>query len=146
MHEARLRIKTRNSNSTVFSPQDIVECSPYSQGCDGGFPYLIAGKYTEDYGMVDENCNPYKGDNEECSTDFSCRRYYGTNYKYVGGFYGACNEPLMRLSLAKNGPISVAFEVYNDFFSYSGGIYHHTFLRDSQNFGYSPFELTNHAG
>jgi cathepsin C len=42
MNEARLRIKTANKQQNIFSPQDIVECSEYSQGCEGGFPYLIA--------------------------------------------------------------------------------------------------------
>jgi len=51
----------------------------------------------------------------------------------------------MRIELVKNGPLVVAFEVYDDFFSYSSGIYHHTFAKDNQNFGFSPFELTNHA-
>jgi cathepsin C len=54
MHEARLRIYSNNTKQTVFSTQDIVECSVYSQGCDGGFPYLVAGKYSEDFGVVEE--------------------------------------------------------------------------------------------
>lgn len=86
MNEARLRIKTLNSDQTIFSPQDIVECSEYSQGCDGGFPYLIGGKYAEDFGLVDESCNPYKGRDGKCSTDKSCKRKYSTNYHYVGGY------------------------------------------------------------
>ena len=32
MNEARVRIMTNNSQQPVFSPQDIVECSEYSQG------------------------------------------------------------------------------------------------------------------
>ena len=55
-----------------------------------------------------------------------CVRQFGTGYHYVGGFYGACNEVLMRLELVKNGPIAVGFEVYNDFVNYKSGIYHHT--------------------
>ena len=51
----------------------------------------------------------------------------------------------MRIELVKNGPLVVAFEVYDDFLSYTGGIYHHTFTRDTQNFEFNPFELTNHA-
>ena len=51
----------------------------------------------------------------------------------------------MRIELVKNGPLVVAFEVYDDFMSYSGGIYHHTFTKDYHNFGFNPFELTNHA-
>ena len=30
-------------------------------GCEGGFAYLIAGKYAEDFGVVEESCNPYTG-------------------------------------------------------------------------------------
>ena len=47
MNEARLRIKTLNVKQNIFSPQDVVQCAEYSQGCDGGFPYLISGKYAE---------------------------------------------------------------------------------------------------
>jgi hypothetical protein len=50
LYEARLRIATNNTVQKVFSTQDIVSCSQYSQGCDGGFPYLIAGN---DYLIVD---------------------------------------------------------------------------------------------
>ena len=32
MNEARIRIMTNNTQTPVFSPQDIVECSEYSQG------------------------------------------------------------------------------------------------------------------
>ena len=42
MNEARLRIRTLNTDQTIFSPQDIVECSEYSQGCDGGFPVIFS--------------------------------------------------------------------------------------------------------
>jgi cathepsin C len=145
MNEARLRIATNNTVQTIFSTQDIVECSEYSQGCDGGFPYLIGGKYAEDFGLADEECNPYTGKDGSCDAR-SCNRTYSTRYHYVGGFYGACNEALMKIELVKNGPLVVAFEVYDDFLQYSGGIYHHTFLRDFKNFGFDPFQLTNHAG
>lgn len=43
-------------------------------------------------------------------------------------------------------PLAVSFEVYDDFFNYKSGIYHHTFERDEKNFQFNPFELTNHAG
>lgn len=74
----------------------------------------------------------------------------------------------MKIELVKNGPLVVAFEVYDDFLSYQGiiykikikatkfniywlkiiikgGIYHHTFLKDEKNFKFDPFQLTNHA-
>ena len=36
MFEARSRIKSNNTLKYVLSPQDIVSCSEYSQGCEGG--------------------------------------------------------------------------------------------------------------
>ena len=61
MLETRLRILTNDGLRLFLSPQDVVECSAYSQGCEGGFPYLVAGKYSEDFGAVPEKCNPYTG-------------------------------------------------------------------------------------
>jgi cathepsin C len=145
MLESRLRIMSFNRNQTIFSTQDIVECSPYSQGCDGGFPYLIAGKYAEDFGVVAESCNPYTGNDGTCHTDQTCSRQYATHYKYIGGFYGACNEDLMKIAIVRNGPIAVSFEVYPDFMTYTSGIYVHTGIKDELNFAFNPFELTNHV-
>ncbi|XP_054160421.1 dipeptidyl peptidase 1-like [Oppia nitens] len=156
MIEARIRVLTNNTEQLTLSPQDVVSCSTYAQGCEGGFPYLIAGKYGQDYGFIPEECFPYRGVDGQCK-EKQCRRYYIASYDYVGGFYGGCNEELMRLSLVKNGPISVSFEVYDDFMSYSSGIYSHTgvshrsgsndiMLMDSVvGVRYDPFAITNHA-
>ena len=141
MMESRLRILTNNSLQVVLSPQDVVGCSKYSQGCEGGFPYLIAGKYAQDFGAVEESCFPYTGKDSDCISEANCTRYYGTDYYYIGGYYGACNEPQMRLELVNNGPIAVSFEVLNDFMNYKGGIYQHTGLTDR----FNPWEITNHV-
>ncbi|XP_029843222.2 dipeptidyl peptidase 1 isoform X1 [Ixodes scapularis] len=147
MLEARLRIATKNRVQKIFSPQDVVSCSPYSQGCEGGFPYLIGGKYGQDFGVVEESCNPYQGSDGPCKTNTTCPRHYVGNYRYVGGYYGGCNEELMRLALVHGGPVAVGFEVYPDFQMYQGGVYRHTGVHRSLNLGspFDPFELTNHA-
>lgn len=80
-------------------------------------------------------------DTATCKETPDCKRYYATDYAYVGGYYGACNEELMRIQLVKNGPIAIGFEVLDDFMQYKGGIYHHTALVNRWN----PFEETNHA-
>ncbi|KAM4846717.1 dipeptidyl peptidase 1 [Thomomys bottae] len=141
MLEARIRILTNNSQTPILSPQEVVSCSQYAQGCEGGFPYLIAGKYAQDFGVVEEACFPYTGSDSPCKLKEDCFRYFTSEYHYVGGFYGGCNEALMKLELVHHGPMAVAFEVYNDFLHYRGGIYHHTGLSDP----FNPFELTNHA-
>jgi len=140
MIESRLRVATKNDVQINLSPQDIVSCSSYSQGCEGGFPYLVAGKYAQDYGVVAEVCSPYTGKDSTCSAE-KCGRHYVSKYRYVGGYYGACNEELMKISLVNSGPLSVSFEVYPDFMHYSGGVYYHSQLSDQ----FNPFELTNHA-
>ncbi|XP_007079063.2 dipeptidyl peptidase 1 isoform X1 [Panthera pardus] len=141
MLEARIRILTNNTQTPILSPQEVVSCSQYAQGCEGGFPYLIAGKYAQDFGLVEEACFPYTGTDSPCKPKEDCVRYYSSEYHYVGGFYGGCNEALMKLELVHHGPMAVAFEVYNDFLHYRKGIYYHTGLRDP----FNPFELTNHA-
>jgi len=142
MLESRLKVLTKNTKNYTFSPQDIVSCSRLSQGCSGGFPFLIAGRYGKDFGVVDETCNPYTGLDGACSTK-KCTRHYTSKYSYVGGYYGGCNEFEMKKSLVHGGPLSVSFEVYSDFMMYKEGVYHHTNLLTSS--GFQPFELTNHA-
>lgn len=91
--------------------------------------------------MVEEDCFPYLGHDTPCLEKSGCLRYYSTDYHYVGGFYGACNEEEMMVELVSNGPIAVGFEVYKDFENYKSGIYHHTGLEDK----FNPWEITNHA-
>ncbi|KAL3174081.1 hypothetical protein MRX96_011822 [Rhipicephalus microplus] len=131
--ESRLRIATNNRVKRVFSPQDIVSCSPllarfamYTfQRCSGGFPYLIGGKYAQDFGVVDEACNPYTGGDGPCKTSPNCTRHYVAKYRYCGGIL----RSLERGSDA----------------AYSGGVYQHTTLHRQLGGPFDPFELTNHA-
>ncbi|XP_053651751.2 dipeptidyl peptidase 1 [Cherax quadricarinatus] len=141
MLEARLRISTRNQRKDVFSVQDIMSCSSLSQGCDGGFKYLMAGRYAQDQGVVADECNPYTAVDGPCHTNTSCSRTYVSEYSFVGGYYGGGNEDMIMEALVNNGPVAVSFMVYDDFHSYAGGIYHYTNLRSD----FNPYLPTNHA-
>ena len=144
MLEARFRILS-NSSMHILSTQEIVSCSEYSQGCEGGFPYLIAGKYAEDFGVVADSCVPYDGKDIPCASlkkpECTKNRYHATDYHYIGGYYGACNEQLMLAELHQNGPIAVSFEVTADFHAYKKGIYHRVGVEDT----FNPWEITNHV-
>ncbi|XP_057296044.1 dipeptidyl peptidase 1-like [Hydractinia symbiolongicarpus] len=141
--EASVRIGTNNAKQPVFSPQNIVACSNYSQGCSGGFAYLVAGMYAQNFGVVSEESYPYVGNDTKCDGSKGGARTYVSDYGYVGGFYGGTNEALMRVALLKYGPLAVGIYTYPDFFQYKGGIYHHTGLKS--NFKFNPFEATTHA-
>ncbi|KAL3320168.1 hypothetical protein Ciccas_001136 [Cichlidogyrus casuarinus] len=143
--EARIQVFTNRSVRPILSPQDVVDCSKFSEGCNGGFAYLIAGKYGMVSGFVEESCNPYQGhETGKCSTSRKCKRYYTADYRYIGGYYGACNEALMKMELIHRGPFPVGIMVYDDFMSYKSGVYRHTGLNDPLN-RFNPFQLTNHA-
>lgn len=141
--EARIRVKSKNKLQPILSTQDVVSCSQYSQGCEGGFPYLTGGKYAMDFGVVEESCFPYTAKETPCSQRCSNPEsvWRSLDYHYIGGYYGACTEPLMRQEIKANGPIAVSFMVYPDLHNYKGGIYRH--VTDVVTF--NPFELTNHV-
>jgi len=48
----------------------------------------------------------------------------------------------MKEALVTGGPLSVSFEVYDDFTMYKSGVYHHVALLSGP---FQPLELTNHA-
>jgi len=142
MLESRIRIATNFSRQDIFSPQDVVDCSRISEGCNGGFGYLIAGRYAHEQGVVNEDCVPYKGHDDQCTTPSGCKRTYVSDYGYVGGYYGATNEEGMMLELLENGPIVIGIEVTAAFHNYKGGIYHEIKHLTGP---FDPFYETNHS-
>lgn len=155
MLESRIRIRTNNTEQPIFSTQYIVDCSEYSQGCAGGFSYLIGGKFAQDFGLIEEDCYPYQGyDRGACkvhNTSRACaKKTYAYDYHYIGGYYGASNEDVMKMELVRNGPIAVGFMVYPDFYSYKGDVYERdpksqSKLMSAAPDNFNPFELTDHA-
>jgi len=153
MIETRIRIKTNNTVQVRLSPQSILSCSAYSQGCDGGFPFLV-GKYGQDYGFLEESCLPYQPKKALCS--WRCANpkvWYTTNYHYIGGAYGKCSEVAMMTEIRDKGPIIVGFNAPQDLFWYSDGVFHEedtaVLLKDQvtkrPKHQHAFFEKTNHA-
>ena len=73
--------------------------------------------------------------------------YHAKDYKYIGGYYGACNEASMMHDLYHFGPIVVALNAPSDLFYYNGGIYD---SKDEDRSDWditktSRWEKTNHA-
>jgi len=128
VYEVRLRIKSQMKDKTLMSGQDVLSCSRTNQGCEGGYPFLV-GKHATEFGLVPEACVPYKASDIDCDslqfTSSKCanRRYFASNYRYVGGYYGSCNELLMMKEIMRNGPVIVAFQAPSSLFYYTGGIF-----------------------
>ncbi len=145
----RLRILSHGKDKTILSAQNVVSCSDYNQGCEGGYPFLV-GKFGEDIGFIPDYCEAYTGDDAPCKADCGdqeMRVYHAQDYHYIGGFYGACNEKDMMEEIFKNGPIVIAINAPPDLFYYSGGVYQHGQVpkSDISISGVSRWEKTNHA-
>ena len=64
MNEARLRVQTNNTVTTIFSTQDIVECCRYSQGMcwlsktkEYNTPYIIHSGKTKNVNLESKEIN-----------------------------------------------------------------------------------------
>jgi cathepsin C len=122
MVSSRMRILANDPSKPRLSPDRVLKCAMYAQGCHGGFPYL-ASKYLQDFGSVTEEAQPYTARDGECPKDVPVvsRNF---DYKYVGGYYGASGEKAMLRDVFDHGPLVVGFEVGMGFRSYQGGIFH----------------------
>ena len=135
MIQSRIRIKTKNRVKSDLSVQKVLSCSEYSQGCKGGFPFLV-GKYSQDYGMTPKEQMSYIGARGvpcKAKTAVSTR---STGYGYIGGYYGACNYKKMMKELHDHGPIVVGFNTEAGIWHYDQGVYEEStatsFLEESE--------------
>eukprot|EP00908_Phaeocystis_cordata_P024025 Transcript_65.p2 GENE.Transcript_65~~Transcript_65.p2 ORF type:complete len:441 (-),score=161.47 Transcript_65:136-1458(-) len=149
---ARVRNASRNAANLMLSPQAVVSCSGYNQGCDGGFAYLVA-KQAMDYGIPTDPCFPYEagiveGRQPACTKQCTdpAQRVWATAVRYVGGFFGNCSEVGMMRALVEGGPLAVGITVPRSFEEYRSGIYVEN--KEEGVHGttpYKPFEPTGHA-
>lgn len=147
----------------VLSSQSVLSCSPFNQGCEGGYPFLV-GKQAEEIGISSEQCMSYLADaNQECNFSpfitpelddrLNCSqndRMFAKEYGYVGGCYGCCDEERMKREIYEFGPIAVAIHIDTSLLVYDNGIYDsvptdHTKYCDIPNGKLNGWEYTNHA-
>jgi cathepsin B len=60
-----------------------------------------------------------------CTNSKYSNGYLKDKHKSVSAYSVEPTEKSVKLEIMKNGPVSAAFEVYEDFLAYTGGIYHH---------------------
>ena len=146
MVESRIRIKSKFKFSPLLSITNMISCSRYNQGCQGGFPYLL-GKFGNEFGFVDETCQPYSETDAICNDSCDVRSIWKVKkYGYVGDFYGGASEQKMMEEIYRNGPIVLAINATPELYYYSEGIYSSNVRRFEPNGkGAGNWEFTNHA-
>lgn len=87
-----------------------------------------AWEYLESIGIVSEKCFPYTaGSGIEAPCASSC--VDGAPFNKFKCEFGSIVHPTtvdeIKTELFNNGPLEGAFTVYEDFFNYQSGVYHH---------------------
>lgn len=138
-----------------ISSQDLLTCcSSCGYGCQGGFPSM-AWNFWANQGLVTGNaygdnsmCKPYflakcahhttspkypacppipatPSCTNTCNPSYTAKSY--SDDKHFGQTpYSVEGESTMMSEISTNGPIEVAFTVYEDFLTYKTGVYQHT--------------------
>ena len=121
----RFAIASKGAINFDMSAQNLVSCdTAHDMGCGGGWP-TYAADYLVSTGVVALSCEPYtSGDGSvaPCATACANPSDKFTQYKYSNWSY-FIGEDALKAELVANGPIAVAFAVYNDFFNYKDGVY-----------------------
>jgi len=112
---SRVRIKTKNKVKPSYSVENVLKCSAYSQGCKGGYGYLV-GKYVQDYGAKGKGA----ADEDQCTSDKPQLR--AADYYYVGGYYGGSTANGMMKEIHQNGPLVVGFNTNGWAYHYEAGV------------------------
>ncbi len=126
--ESRWRILTRQPTSTIdLSEAHLFYCLARSEGrmCSGPnggwWPDHALNKFASP-GVTEEACYPYIAGDQNCTNLCS---NWAQRSTFVDGWHTISDPAQMKSWLLSNGPLSTCFTVYDDFFSYSSGVYKH---------------------
>jgi len=123
--EARINIFADSPGQDLdLSEQHIFSCGGGS--CNNGWWYNDAADYLLNHGAPLESCSPYRAVDDNCWESCSDWR---DQAKKVSSWSRIrySNDVIEQMKLAiLEGPLVGGFTVFDDFFSYSGGVYEHT--------------------
>ncbi|XP_058122491.1 procathepsin L-like [Anopheles ziemanni] len=103
-----------------LSEQNLMDCSTWNGGCDGGIPSRAYQDIMAEGGINLESDYPYEEhQNDQCKFN---RSAVAATVK--GVYYIPRTEKALMQAVAINGPISVAIEVLDSFHYYRSGVYY----------------------
>ena len=107
-----------------LSEAQLFYCHGRAQGrnCTNGWIPNQALATCQDPGIADEACYPYTAGDQNCS--HLCADWRNRVVQ-VTGFHAITSTAQMKEWISTRGPLTAYFVVYNDFYSYSSGVYRH---------------------
>lgn len=126
-------IMSKGVEHPQLSAQQLVACNSRGQrSCSGG--YLDrAWQFIRKFGLVDEECLPYNSQEQKCKMPrkgtlqgSGCKSPQGIGRLeryHVSPAYRLGNETDIMYEILNSGPAQATMKVYQDLFSYNGGIY-----------------------
>ena len=121
----RFCIASNEKTNVVLSPQDLISCDvgKYTFGCGGGVPEY-AWKYLTATGISSDACIPFIGNaTEACPVSASCDTKKFLAKAGSVRLLGSDAVEGVQQDMVAKGPVQADFDVYQDFFAYSSGIY-----------------------
>ncbi len=112
-----------------LSEQVVNSCDSadnYGNGCNGG---NLVTSFFVNTGVPLESCYPYTATDGNCSNacaNWRQNTYKTTSYSWIVPYGSQQTVDALKAGLYVYGPLVVTFSVYNDFYSYTSGIYTHT--------------------
>ena len=132
--EGTLRVSRNDANLAVdYSEAHLFYCHARSVGRNCGYNNDPAGGWWvgssngsmeafKTKGVVDDPCYPYTAGDQNCTN--LCSNWQSRLTKLTG-WHAISSAADMKTWLSTRGPLVACFSVFNDFFSYTSGIYRH---------------------
>ena len=115
-------IQVDGGPSTDLSEAHLFFCG--GGNCTDGWYISTALNYLVNYGTPDESCFPYQDHDMSCSN--TCSDWQVRARKILTWSLVAQDITSIKSALVSHGPLVARFDLYTDFYSYPGGVYHHT--------------------
>jgi C1A family cysteine protease len=122
--EAMFQVSRGNPQPQIdLSEAQLFYCGGAAAGatCETGWWPDQALSYCQNSGLADAGCFPYTAGDQSCNlcSDWQSR------VRSITSSHVITSTDDMKTWLSTNGPLSTCFAVYNDFFSYTSGVYTH---------------------
>ena len=116
--ESAMRIKLGNPSYAVDLSEGFLQFC--GGGSCGGWGLTSGLDFARSTGVTDEACMPYQATNMNCSTS-RCSDWQNRLTK-ISSYTGHATMEARKNAVA-NGPVLAGMAVFNDFFSYTSGVY-----------------------